>query len=61
MHQTSKPRRPHKDEDPTGTYWFDDLERLDRVYGYCKQDTEVERELYERLVPLSPTERLSGN
>ena len=24
MHQTSKPRRPHKDEDPAGTYWFDD-------------------------------------
>ena len=27
MHQMSKPRRPHKDEDPAGTYWFDDQER----------------------------------
>ena len=24
MHQMSKPRRPRKDEDPAGTYWFDD-------------------------------------
>jgi DNA polymerase len=23
MHQTSKPRRAHKDEDPDGVYWFD--------------------------------------
>src|SRR5215467_8970623 len=44
MHQTSKPRRPHKDEDPTGIYWFEDQERLDRLYAYCQQDVEVERE-----------------
>ena len=24
MHQMSKPRRPRQDEDPAGTYWFDD-------------------------------------
>jgi DNA polymerase len=57
MHQCSKPRRPHKDEDPAGTYWFDDQERLDRLYSYCKQDTETERELYYRLPALSPTEQ----
>jgi DNA polymerase bacteriophage-type len=57
MHQTSKPRRPHKDEDPTGTYWFDDQDRLDRLYSYCKQDVEVERELFERLPPLPPAEQ----
>ena len=57
MHQMSKPRRPHKDEDPAGTYWFDDQERLDRLYSYSKQDTETERELYYRLPPLSPTEQ----
>src|SRR5215468_2813702 len=34
MHQTSKPRRPHKDEDPAGIYWFEDQERLDRLYSY---------------------------
>ena len=47
MHQMSKPRRPRKDEDPAGTYWFDDPERLDRLYSYCRQDVEVERELYD--------------
>ena len=32
-------------------------ERLDRLYDYCRQDVEVERELYERLPPLSPAEQ----
>jgi DNA polymerase len=57
MHQTSKPRRPHKDENPGGIYWFEDQERLDRLYSYCKQDVEVERELYGRLPPLSASEQ----
>jgi DNA polymerase bacteriophage-type len=54
MHQTSKPRRPHKDESPDQVYWFDDQDRLDRLYSYCKQDVDVERELFERL-PLLPS------
>ena len=57
MHQMSKPRRAHKDEDPDRVYWFDDQERLDRLYEYCRQDVEVEREIYRRLPPLSPTEQ----
>ena len=57
MHQTAKPRRPHKDEDPAGTYWFDDAERLERLYNYCQQDVEVERELYQRLPALSSSEQ----
>jgi DNA polymerase len=57
MHQTSKPRRARKDEDPIGIYWFDDRERLDRLYAYCCQDVEVERELFDRLPPLSPAEQ----
>jgi DNA polymerase bacteriophage-type len=57
MHQISKPRRPHKDENPDGIYWFEDQERLDRLYAYCKQDVEIERELYGRLPPLSPAEQ----
>jgi DNA polymerase bacteriophage-type len=57
MHQTSKPRRAHKDEDPAGIYWFEDQDRLDRLYSYCRQDVEVERELYNRLPPLSPAEQ----
>jgi DNA polymerase len=57
MHQTSKPRRPRKDEDPNLLYWFDDQERLERLFDYCRQDVEVERELFERLPPLPPAEQ----
>ena len=57
MHQTSKPRRPHKDENPDGIYWFEDQERLDRLVAYCKQDVEVERELFTGLPPLPPVEQ----
>ena len=57
MHQMSKPRKPRKGEDPAGTYWFDDPERLQRLHDYCKQDIEVERELHDRLPPLSATEQ----
>jgi DNA polymerase len=57
MHQTSKPRRARQDEDPAGIYWFDDPERLDRLYAYCRQDVATERELYDRLPPLSPAEQ----
>ena len=57
MHQTSKPRRSHRDEDPAGIYWFDDDDRLRRLYDYCRQDVEVERELFDRFPPLSATEQ----
>jgi DNA polymerase len=56
MHQLSKPRKAHKDEDPAGVFWFDDPDRLQRLGEYCKQDLEVERELYGRLPPLSRAE-----
>lgn len=32
-------------------------ERFERLYAYCKQDVEVERELEKRLLPLSPREQ----
>jgi DNA polymerase len=57
MHQLAKPRRARKDEDAAGIYWFDDAERLQRLYDYCRQDVEVERETFERLPPLSPAEQ----
>jgi DNA polymerase bacteriophage-type len=57
MHQTSKPRRPRKDEDPNQVCWFEDNDRLQRLYDYCRQDVQVERELYNRLPHLSPTEQ----
>ena len=56
MHQLSKPRRAHQGEDPTGTYWFDDADRLQRLCEYCQQDVEVERELHDRLRSLSNAE-----
>jgi len=58
MHQMSKPRKARKDEDPSGTYWFDDAERLERLYGYSRQDVEVEREIHYRLPALPPSEQL---
>jgi DNA polymerase len=59
MLMMSKPRRPHIDEDPNGgPYWFDDEPRLQRLYEYCAQDVEVERELYNRLRPLHSGEQL---
>jgi hypothetical protein len=57
MHQTSKPRRAHKEENPDGIYWFESQERLYRLYDYCRQDVEVERELFNRLPSLSPVEQ----
>ena len=53
----SKPRKAHKDEDPNQVYWFNDPERLQRLYAYCTNDIETERELYQHLQPLSPTEQ----
>jgi DNA polymerase len=58
MHQTSKPRRAHKDEDPHQVYWFDDDDRLQPLYEYCRQDVETERELYNRLLPLLASEQI---
>jgi DNA polymerase len=56
MHQMAKPRRARKDENP-GIYWFDDNDRLQRLYEYCRQDVEVEREIYNRVPALSIAEQ----
>lgn len=54
MLQMAKPREIK----PDGTaVWWDDAERLEKLYAYCKQDVEVERELHKRLMPLSAAER----
>jgi DNA polymerase len=57
MHQMAKPRKARKDEAP-GIYWFDDSDRLQRLYAYCQQDTACERELYCRLPTLSAAEQV---
>src|SRR5262249_659870 len=53
----SRPRKPRKGEDPKGIYWHDDPERLERLYAYCKQDTETERALDGRIGFLSDEEQ----
>jgi len=50
-------RKPRKDEDPSGIYWHDDPERLERLYAYCKRDTESERALQGRIGFLSDEEQ----
>lgn len=53
MMQMAKPRRREKD----GTLvWWDDDDRLSRLYAYCKQDVETERALDKRLLDLRPAE-----
>jgi DNA polymerase len=49
MQQMSKPRRARQGEDPKQIYWFDDEDRLQRLYAYNKQDVETMRELFWRL------------
>lgn len=54
MLQISQPRKVDEDGKIT---WWDDAEKLQRVFDYCMKDVEVERELYKRLVKLSDPER----
>ena len=56
-HQMAMPRRPRGSEDPTGIHWFDDLERRQMLYDYCRQDIETERELFRILPPLVSAEQ----
>ena len=49
--------RPRKVEPDGVITWWDDQARRDRLYAYCAQDVEVERELRRRLLPLSPSEQ----
>jgi DNA polymerase bacteriophage-type len=57
MLQMSKPRKPRKGEDPNSVYWFEDPDRLQRLYEYCEDDTKSERELHACVPPLSPEEQ----
>jgi DNA polymerase len=57
MKRMAQPRRAQRGEDPNVLHWIDDPVSLARLCAYCKQDVEVERELYHRLPPLSPTEQ----
>lgn len=51
MQQTSEPRKPRKSEDKDRVYWYEDDERLARLYLYCIDDVESEREAEKLLSP----------
>jgi DNA polymerase bacteriophage-type len=57
MQQMARPRKPRAGEDPNGIYWHDEPEKLEKLYAYCRQDVEVERELFQRLPPLADSEQ----
>lgn len=54
MMQISQPRSINADG---SVVWWDDTNKTQKVYEYCKQDILVERELFKRLMQLSPQER----
>ena len=51
MLRMSKPRKL----DPLT--WWEDADRLERLYAYCKQDVEVERKMASKLRDLIPKEQ----
>lgn len=54
MLQVARPRRV----EPDGTVvWWNEPEKLNRLYAYCAQDLETERELSKRVRPLSSAEQ----
>lgn len=53
MMQMSKPRKI-VDGRPI---WWDDEERRNKLYAYCRQDTVVERMVDDRTVPIRESER----
>jgi DNA polymerase len=57
MKMMARPRKPRRDEDPNGLYWHDDPEKIARLSNYCIRDTDVEREVYHHLPPLSDAEQ----
>ncbi len=49
--------RPRKVEDDGSLTWWEDDERKQRLYEYCRQDVEVERQIHKRLTPLTADEQ----
>jgi DNA polymerase len=56
MLRMARPRSFTVGPDPRPVFW-DDEDKLARLYAYCKQDVVVEREVEKRLLPLSAKER----
>ena len=56
MKQLARPRKAKKGEDPTKTYFVEDPEKLQRLYEYCIEDVEAEREAFNLMEQLSEAE-----
>lgn len=54
MLQMCRPRGFAPDGSPI---WWDDPDKLEKLYDYCRQDVWTERELAHRLLPLSDSEQ----
>lgn len=54
MLQLCKPRSYAEDGTPV---WWDDPDKCERLYEYCRQDVEVERAVEKRMLPLSDREQ----
>jgi DNA polymerase len=54
MMQLSKPRKPSKKD---ARVWWDEWEKFERLFTYCKQDVRAERAIERRLRRLSDHER----
>jgi DNA polymerase bacteriophage-type len=59
MRKMTRPRKPSKGEDPDGgPYWHEEPDQLDRLCDvYCPNDVLAERDLDDRLPPLSDAEQ----
>lgn len=58
MLQMARPRSYEAPADAAPVaLWWDDPDKLQRLYEYCRQDVRVERELEKRLMPLSDAEQ----
>jgi DNA polymerase bacteriophage-type len=57
MREMARPRRPKLEEDPDKLYWFDDADRLQRLYAYCKQDVVAVRAIHGRIGLLTEAEQ----
>lgn len=57
MLQMTKPRKARKNEDPDQTYWYDDEERSEKLFGYCIKDVDVMRQGFNVMWPLSEDEQ----
>lgn len=58
MMQMAKPRpKPRTGPDDGTLRWWDEPEKLERLYAYCATDVETERALEKRLLKLRPAEQ----